>query len=276
MMLPEELQAEAQLRAVQINPQNLMPPAAPGTPPAALKLALARKKLWPNGHTLRIRFDWKGSKYATQPAAQQIIERRVKEFAGQWLEFANLHFDYGNYPDATIRITFNPNVGSWSYIGTDNLSIPANQPTMNLGWLTPTSSNETYSQVVLHEFGHVIGCIHEHSTEIAQIKWKKDLVYQWYKDNCGWDKPKVDWNVFYIEASSNHSDKFDAESIMTYPILKEHTEDGFHVEWRSQLSKEDKEFIAKIYPKGQSSSLTNVRGSASDRYGKIELCWYHK
>lgn len=249
MLLPAELQQEAQLRAIQVNSDNMLPPNKPGEAPAPHRLAVSRRRLWKNGQVLRISFDWKGSNYEQQPAAQQSIERRVKAFADQWLEYANLHFVYGNDPNAEIRISFKPKAGSWSYIGTDNLMTPKDRTTMNLGWLTPSSTNSSYSQVVLHEFGHAIGCIHEHATTIARIKWKKELVYQWYWDNHRWDRNKVDINVFDIEPSSNHTDTFDPDSIMTYPIPAEHTEDGFHVEWRSQLSKLDKEFIAKVYPK---------------------------
>ena len=247
--LPEELQAEAKLRAIQINPANMTPPPAPGTPPSAVRLAVLRAKLWPKGHTLSIRFDWNKSKFSEDRSKQKRIEQKVIDYASQWTEHANLHFAFGDNPNATIRITFDPSLGSWSYIGTDNLLIAPNQATMNLGWLTPDSPDEEYSQVVLHEFGHAIGCIHEHSTTIARIKWNKPVAYAYYA-RLGWDKAKTDYNVFAIfdEPSTNHS-SFDAESIMTYPIPKEHTLDGFEIPWRSRLSPMDKEYIAKVYAK---------------------------
>lgn len=249
MMLPEELRAEAQLRAVQINPANMPPPHEPGTPPSALRLALLRAKLWPNSHTLRIRFDWNSSKFNEDRNKQRIIEQKVIDYASQWTEHANLHFDFGDYANATIRIAFDPLSGSWSYIGTDNLMIALGEATMNFGWLEPDSPEEDYSQVVLHEFGHSIGCIHEHSTIIARIKWNKPVAYAYY-ERMGWDKAKTDYNVFAIfdEPSTNHS-SFDPESIMTYPIPKEHTLDGFEIAWRNKLSPMDKAFIAKVYPK---------------------------
>lgn len=250
VMLPEELQAAAQLRAIQVNPANMPPPPEPGSPPSAHRLAVLRGKLWQKGHTLPIRFDWTASRFSDDRSKQKIIEQKVIDYASQWTEHANLHFDFGDHTNATIRITFNPQLGSWSYIGTDNLLIAANQATMNFGWLAPDSSDETYSQVVLHEFGHAIGCIHEHSTTIAKINWNKPVAYAYYA-RMGWDKAKTDYNVFAIfdEGSTNHS-SFDPQSIMTYPIPKEHTLDGFEIPWRSKLSPMDKEFIATVYPQG--------------------------
>ncbi|MEZ4728379.1 MAG: hypothetical protein R3E79_14700 [Caldilineaceae bacterium] len=37
--------------------------------------------------------------------------------------------------------------GSWSYIGTDALGVPANEPTMNLGWLTRGTPNDEVQRV---------------------------------------------------------------------------------------------------------------------------------
>jgi serralysin len=240
VFLPEDLRFEAELRAIEINPENMPDPVTSDAPPDPLQLAVLRKKKWPSGHRLRVRF------LDGHPAVQQ----RVMFFANQWTEYANLHFDFGSDPDAEIRISFDPRLGSWSYIGTDNLVVPKEKATMNFGWLKPGTSDETYSQVVLHEFGHAIGCVHEHSTPIAGVRWNKPVVYAYYSQ-FDWSKEDVDWNVFYVfeQGSTNHTEAFDSESIMVYPIPKEHTLDGFEVPWNSRLSSMDKQFIAQIYAK---------------------------
>lgn len=251
VFLPDELRTQSQLRAIQINPANRPAPPEPGAPPADLRLALAKARLWPNGHTLPIRFVWHNSPYATQPAAQQTIQDRIIHTANQWLTYANLQFDFGDHAAASIRISFNPSQGSYSYIGTDNTLIPPEKATMNFGWLTPTSSDETYARVVLHEFGHAIGCIHEHARPIAPIRWNKPVVDAYYAA-LGWDQQQIDTNVYatFAEASTNHSTQFDPDSIMTYPIPPEHTLDGYTIPWRNQLSAIDKSHIAQVYPKG--------------------------
>ncbi len=95
-----------------------------------------------------------------------------------------------------------------------------------------------YRRYILHEFGHAIGCIHEHQTPIAGIDWNKPVVYKYYWDNFRWPQDKVDLNVLDVlsEDETNHSDDFDPDSIMVYPILAEHTNDGYHVDWGFDLS----------------------------------------
>ncbi len=80
----------------------------------------------------------------------------------------NLTFEFDNAPDAEIRITFDPNDGAWSYIGTDCKSIPRDQPTMNLGFLDGGTA--------AHEFGHAIGCAHEHQNPKGGIEWNEEVV----------------------------------------------------------------------------------------------------
>ena len=51
---------------------------------------------------------------------------------------------------------------SWAVQAIDALTIPKDQPTVNFGWLRHDSPYEEIRRVVLHEFGHVLGLVHEH------------------------------------------------------------------------------------------------------------------
>jgi hypothetical protein len=82
-------------------------------------------KTWMNGSTLRVRFNG-------GTAAEQA---KTREQAAWWTAVANLKFEFNNASEAEIRITFDPNDGAWSYIGTDCRGIPLNEATMNLGFL---------------------------------------------------------------------------------------------------------------------------------------------
>jgi len=199
----------------------------------ALRMAVLKAKKWPNGSTLRVRF-------LGGTSAQQKI---VKQFAPQWSNFANLKFDFNNAPDAEIRIAFQDD-GAWSYIGTDCKDIPLNQPTMNFGWQD--------EGVVLHEFGHAIGLIHEHQNPLGGIKWNKPNVY---RDLGGppnfWDKATVDNNLFATYAVEQiNGTALDKKSIMLYAIPKTWTTDGFQSEPNEVLSPTDQTFIGdpKNYP----------------------------
>jgi serralysin len=121
-------------------------------PPSRIDLGIRRKfKFWDSGQTLHIRF----------LSGDPIVQRKVKAWAGEYLyeAGANLRFNFISEGDADIRIDFQMN-GSWSYIGTDAKYIPQNQATMNYGWLQADTDDDEY-YIVLHEFGHVLGLIHE-------------------------------------------------------------------------------------------------------------------
>lgn len=206
---------------------------------SAERMALVKGSLWPAGAQIKCRF------LDGDPAVQE----RVKKVALEWMNHANLKLYFVDTPDAVIRITFTPG-GSWSYIGTDCKKIPAGQATMQYGWLTKTSTDEEVRRVVLHEFGHALGAIHEHQNPAGSIKWNKEAVYKYYMGPPNnWSKADVDHNLFETyDANLTVNTALDPTSIMMYPIPKEFTTDGFNVGWNMALSATDKAFMKKNYP----------------------------
>lgn len=101
-----------------------------------------------------------------------------------------------------IRVSFNPRGQAWSYIGTDALSISQFEPTMNLGWLDddvqygdPKTKNT--GQVVMHEFGHAMGMVHEHQNpKNNPIIWNKAVVSDELRRTQGWDQSMIENNMF--------------------------------------------------------------------------------
>ena len=207
------------------------------------ELALEKYKLWQVGQTLRIRF------LDGEPGIWKITE----DLARQWLEYANLEFEFGNYPDAEIRVTFQPfwGDGYWSWVGRDAYKIADPQPTIQFCGLTKDSDPLELQHVVVHEFGHAIGCVHEQARPDNPIPWNVPVVYDYYWRHYGWDKGMVDHNILlrYGPAQLEASARYDRDSIMQYPVDKRLTIGGFEIGWNRQLSEMDKEFIAKIYPK---------------------------
>jgi hypothetical protein len=207
-----------------------------------LEMAMEIARLWNNGRRLRVRF----------LGGDPFVQQNVMYYAKQWENYANIYFDLVNSGPAEIRISFTPG-GSWSYVGTDALNTTdQSQPTMNFGWFDHNTPQVEFSRTVLHEFGHCLGCIHEHQSPGAQINWNKPYVYDYcqYRQVPPWDRQKVDKNLFSRFSSSEITNSvFDPQSIMLYPIPPEFTTDGFQVGWNNVLSQQDIEFISRCYPK---------------------------
>ena len=235
--VPDARAGDATEDALAARPDNLrMEPLPPGPNPTRMAVVVA--SLWPIGTEIKARFlDGEAS-----------VRRRVEERAHQWSDHANISFAFGDDPNAEIRISFEQE-GSWSYLGTVAKQIPKSAPTMNYGWLTPDSDDDEYSRVVLHEFGHALGAIHEHQNPDVEIPWDKEAVYAYYARQ-GWSRLQVDRNLLeaYSPAGIRNS-RFDAESIMLYAVDNALTIGDWEVGWNRQLSAMDKQFMAAEYPR---------------------------
>lgn len=205
------------------------------------KITALKRRLWKPGQTLLVEF----------LDGHVDVKRRVLSTAKQWEAFANIHFELAKNGRGDIRVAFTPGV-SWSAIGSEAASDTRfrGRASMNLSGLEPNGPDEEYRRVVLHEFGHALGCVHEHSSPKAGIKWNRDAAYAFFggKPNY-WKKAEVEANVFWrYSAGSTNSSAFDPDSIMIYAIPPSITSDGFSVAWNTDLSATDKAFIQKWYP----------------------------
>ncbi|KAK4192246.1 hypothetical protein QBC35DRAFT_484691 [Podospora australis] len=244
LTLPSELQALAETAAVRENPANGNGVTqAPSTGWFSPALAAPIGKMWANGRTLRV-------KILSTPQATTKVKAKIQEYASKWTEHANIKFQWVTSGDAELRIRVDDSGASNSYVGTDNLLIAQANHTMKLGWLTDSTAENEYSRVIIHEFGHALGCIHEHqSPSAAGIPWNKPAVYAYYLDTQGWSPAQVDTNMFnLVSASSTQYTEFDSSSVMLYSIPASLTTNGFSTPWNTVLSPVDKAYIAKVYP----------------------------
>ena len=234
--------------AIQENSQNAPPKPAPGvkrfgvsSTAAPFKMALQTGKKWADGKTLGVYF-MDGS--ATQKS-------RVMAQAMKWLKFANIKFDFSaTKANAQIRISFVADDGSWSYIGTDCLGIAKSKPTMNFGWLRDDTDDTEYERVVVHEFGHALGAIHEHQNPLGGIQWNLPAVYAYFSGPPNnWSKDDIDNNVVgKYSVDQLNASKYDPNSIMLYQFDGALIKGGKPTKFNTHLSTGDKRFIKKQYP----------------------------
>jgi hypothetical protein len=163
---------------------------------------------------------------------------------------ANLTLNFVTAGPADVRIAFAQGKGSWSHVGTFCRSVAPEQPTMNFCWLMTASSDYEIQGVVLHEFGHALGLIHEHQNPQHPIDWNVDAVKH---DLSGppnrWNDATIQHNMFdkYDPAKVTATD-VDSASIMMYPIPASWTRDGFSADMNRDLSPLDKQLIRQCYP----------------------------
>jgi hypothetical protein len=222
---------DADVQQAQSTIQNKLPAPA---------MALAIKKLWKPGRTIRIAF--LGSPHP-------VVQEKIINYAQEWLSYANLVFEFVEGSEGDIRISTTSGEGSWSYVGTDALTIHASEATMNFGWLTPHTDDEECRKVVLHEFGHALGAEHEHQHPYAGIPWNREKVYQYYKESNDWDEEVTDINIFAkYSITQINTTGYDPTSIMHYPIDGELTDNKLTAPWNYELSAKDNDLMLKCYP----------------------------
>jgi serralysin len=205
------------------------------------KAAILNESRWDKGDIIRVAF----------MGGDESLQQRVRDVAERWTApgMANLELKFVRSGPAEVRIAFQPGDGSWSHLGIECRNIPEGEPTMNYGWLTPDSDEVEVRSVVLHEFGHALGLIHEHQNPNGGIKWNEPAVKA---DLSGppnnWDDATIRHNVLdHYPKDTVTGTPIDKLSIMMYPIPLAWTTDGFSAGINSDLSGQDVQFIRKEY-----------------------------
>lgn len=240
--LPAEKEIEAMSYALAENLHNMpILPVGIQNNIQPYEMASVTGKKWQCGRQIKIYF----------MSGKQFVKDKVIKYAQQWEKYADIHLVFtDNQQESDIRIDFETG-GSWSYIGTDALSIAKNEKTMNLGWLDEKTEEVEYSRVVLHEFGHMLGCIHEHQNPSSDIPWNVDAVYKYFGGPPNnWSRKDIDRNLFQkYNRDLTQFTSFDSRSIMVYSIDKALLSNpSFEVPWNPTLSDTDKRFIGQMYP----------------------------
>lgn len=240
-----------------------------------LRAAFFTKKIWPKNSKIRIGFLGNGKQIPrsslqdiqehgsgkvdplqTQEdrlSVQQMIRKIVRE---RIVPLVNLDIDFvDDVNKANVRISFDPDGGAWSLVGTDHLHQKTGA-TMNLGWFDVATT--------MHEFGHMLGMIHEHQNPKGEpIKWNDKKVFEWAKATQGWSEQTTETNIIKrYDISSINGSNFDPMSIMLYFFPASLTTNNIGTHQNLRLSGLDVEWITKTYP-------TDHGNTAEEFYQKV-------
>jgi serralysin len=234
------------------------PPPLGGGVPAGYKArgAMLNASFWGQGIKLRVGF-LNGS---------DALRKRVRDLANLWISEtgANIAFEFWTAAevdpaDAEIRVDFTQDRTSWSHIGKYAGDVPADEPTLHLGWMTEALDEPAARAVVLHEFGHALGLIHEHLSPVHAIPWNKKRVRADLKAH-GWSDADVEANMFALYSPGQiFATDLDPLSIMMYPIPPEWTNGAFIAPWNTSLTLKDRQLIRQTYgPRPGAPPLADV------------------
>jgi hypothetical protein len=238
--LPHTAHVDAARTAVRINPANapLVHPSLAPLPPE--HLALLTSKYWGTGGVkLTVSF-------MDGPDAE--TRRKILAAANAWGTRANVSF-VQTAGIGQVRITRDQS-GYWSYLGTDILSIPTGEATMNLQGFTANTPDSEYRRVVPHEFGHTLAFPHEHERPEIIRRLDREKTIALFMSTQGWSRDAVIQQVLTPPPGIDpRSLPPDVRSIMCYEFPASITLDGQPIPGGTDINDEDYRLAALIYPK---------------------------
>ena len=244
--LPRSEWEAAARTAIAMNPTNhvrieRLTRVMPDFEPTHLELSVLVAKRWATkGVRLSVAF---------LDTTDVALQKHILEHMNAWSKFANVKFVAAK-TDPQVRIARTVNDGYWSYVGTDILHIPANEPTMNLEAFTLKTPESEYRRVVRHETGHTLGFPHEHMRRALVARIDPAKAYAYFLRTQGWNRAMVDQQVLTpLDDRTIFGTPADQTSIMCYQLPGSITRDGRPILGGTDINATDRGFCLRIYPR---------------------------
>lgn len=177
------------------------------------------------------------------------IADKVIRIASEWNPYSGIRFrKTDDRMESDIRVSFRTD-GWWSYIGSYSTQIGKDSITLSLDSVYLYENADRMRNVILHEFGHALGLIHEHQHPGLIIPWKTKELFAYYWHNYNVDSNWVREQVINkFKSATGIYCIPDVQSIMIYAIPPGVTDNNAYVvDWPQKLSELDKKNIKNIY-----------------------------
>ncbi|KAL6885787.1 hypothetical protein GGI43DRAFT_302940 [Trichoderma evansii] len=184
---------------------------------------------------------------------------RILGAMNAWGDVANVRFTQVDNKIGTVRIARRRDDGHWSYLGTDIVSVPMTDPTMNLDSFTVDTPDDELRRVVIHETGHTLGFPHEHQPSATVKRIVPDVALTWFEKNYAWPKSQVFRDVLTAQDNSALVETADPdlESIMCTWLPRWIMVDETPVIGGTNISVRDGQFAGSVYPKSSFDDFQN-------------------